>query len=457
MHFMSLYQRRPSVELHLFGDGPRRAALEAYAAGRPGILFHGMAAHTRMPGILKSFDVLVGTTSAAHRFQSPIKLYEYMASGRPIVYARTPQTEAVLGHGVRGLLYAVGDRHELAAQLERLLTDRPLAVRLAQAAQLEAVSRHSWDNRVTQLLAVLPRASSSQDAVGPVTLPAAEDALPEVWNWYLNLEREIQAGIFDADDVEYLRSYYVEAGLLDTRRRNFFKRHYVATFANAANFLLDGRADPRILDLGCGTGTQSLFLALRGARITGVDVDEAALKIFRKRIAYYERLAGRRLDITLCTSDCFAVRYATAAPIDGVYSMFAFNMMQPSARLLAALLPHLSSGCRWAVIDGNNQSWRALLLSQWRRRVWSPPEFREALEAARFRVCSHRGGIVLPPKLWQSLPETLLAPLDNLLCGNWLFPVSHQILAERQAGALSSAVSSPLDRPKKRKSVEAAA
>ena len=166
-----------------------------------------------------------------------------------------------------------------------------------------------------------------------------------------------------------------------------------------------------------------------------VDLDEAALRIFRKRLAFYEQLSGRTFDITLCAADCFAVPYARYAPIDGVYSMFAFNMMQPSARLLAALLPHLSVDCRWAVIDGNNQSWRARLLPQWRRRVWSPPEHRQALEHVGFRVSDQRGGIVLPPALWRNLPETLLAPLDRLLCGNGLLPVSYQILAERSEAA----------------------
>ena len=454
--FDELNRRRPTVELHLFGDGPHRAALESYAIGRSGVIFHGMAAHARIPRILKSFDVLVGTTSAAHRFQSPIKLYEYMAAGRPIVYARTPQTETVLGHGERGLLYDVGDTHDLAAQLERLLTDPPFADQLAQAAQLEAVSRHSWDSRVADLLSVIPRASGT-DAGDSIALPQPTDELPDVWNWYLNLEREMQAGIFDADDVAYLRSYYEEAGLLDPRRRNFFKRHYVATFTDAATYLLKDREAPRLLDLGCGTGTQSLYFALRGAQVAALDLDDAALKIFRKRIAFYEHLAGRPLNITLCASDSFAFHYARLAPLDGIYSMFAFNMMQPSARLLAALLPHMNPDCRWAMIDGNNQSWRSRLLTQWRRHVWSPPEFRDALETAGFRVAEHHGGIVLPPRLWRSLPESLLAPLDHALCDNWLLPVSHQILAQRQAATQFIAAPAPLRRKSKPDSTEVAA
>ena len=244
--FRALYMRRPTVQLHLFGDGPHRAALEARAQGLSNVIFHGMVPNARMPRILKSLDVLVGTTSPVHNFQSPIKLYEYMASGRPIVYARTPQTEDALGHGAYGLLYTVGDPHELAAQLERLLADRPLAARLGQAAQSEILRHHSWDNRIARLCAAIAPVAGS----GTFALPQVTDALPQVWDWYLNLEREIAAGIFDAKDVEYLHEYYEEAGLLGAGRRTFFKRHYAATFAQAARFLLADRPAPQILRSG---------------------------------------------------------------------------------------------------------------------------------------------------------------------------------------------------------------
>lgn len=40
----------------------------------------------------------------------------------------------------------------------------------------------------------------------------------------------------------------------------------------------------RVLDLGCGTGRHTIFLAQQGFRVTGIDVSETALKIIRDKL-----------------------------------------------------------------------------------------------------------------------------------------------------------------------------
>ncbi|MGA3061377.1 MAG: class I SAM-dependent methyltransferase [Candidatus Bathyarchaeia archaeon] len=43
------------------------------------------------------------------------------------------------------------------------------------------------------------------------------------------------------------------------------------------------RRNARVLDIGSGGGTDAIFMAQRGFRVTGVDISEAALKIAEKR------------------------------------------------------------------------------------------------------------------------------------------------------------------------------
>lgn len=253
-----------------------------------------------------------------------------------------------------------------------------------------------------------------------------------LWRWYLNVAQEMDSGLFSPEESRAMSSYYVEAGLLDSSRRSFFRRHYAESFADAAAFLLERGGSPLILDLGCGMGTQSLYLALRGARVLGLDLDETALAIFQKRIDFYEKRSGRALAITIRRADALQFDYQPFAPIDGVYSMFAFNMMQPSGELLNILSPALSEDARFAVIDGNNRCWRARLLNRWKRNVWSPLDFETALAGRGFRTIRHCGGVSLPPAAWRALPGIFAHPIDRALCRNWLAPVSHQILAARQ-------------------------
>ena len=89
--------------------------------------------------------------------------------------------------------------------------------------------------------------------------------------------------------------------------------------------------------MGCGTGTQSLCFALLGARVIAVDMDSQALSIFKKRIKFYEEKIGRNLNISIYNSDIFTFNLSDYGLLDGIYSLFAFNMMIPAEKLLDIL------------------------------------------------------------------------------------------------------------------------
>lgn len=252
----------------------------------------------------------------------------------------------------------------------------------------------------------------------------------DLWLWYSNLEKENQLGFLTPEEIEKIKAYYVDAGLFSDAKRAYFRSHFSRSFAAAAQFLLSGQTIPHIVDLGCGTGSQSLYLALRGARVTGIDMDTDALEILKKRKSFYEQKSGKKLDITLLDANCFDVDYGAIAPIDGVYSMFAFNMMQPSAALIDTMMADFSPNARIVVIDGNNQSWIPKLVPSRRRNAWSPVQFATELEKRGFSIEAHSGAISVPPPLWSALPS-IAKRLDPVLNNSWLFAISHQILAQK--------------------------
>ena len=98
-------------------------------------------------------------TEVSARYTSPLKLFEYLAAGRPIVASRLPALAEVLEDGINALLVAPGDPAALADAIRRLIADPALALRLAARAFADA-EQYSWARRAERLDVVLARALS---------------------------------------------------------------------------------------------------------------------------------------------------------------------------------------------------------------------------------------------------------------------------------------------------------
>jgi SAM-dependent methyltransferase len=256
----------------------------------------------------------------------------------------------------------------------------------------------------------------------------------EVERWFQNVRAELDA-LGDICGAP-LRAYYEDAGLLRPAKEDFFRAHYVPPLVLAATHLFGDKTAPHILDLGCGLGTQSLFFALLGAKVTALDRDGAALTVLEARKELYEKAAGRGLDIMLHQADSLEFDYCRYGPFEGLWSMFAFNMMQPSRALLAHALPALANGARVAIFDGNRLHWGRRL----RRKPFSstptltPLEFPDELARHGLLTTAQRSGVVFPPMAYRTLPSGWLKGVHARLDGMWRFPVSHLILAHKASG-----------------------
>jgi glycosyltransferase involved in cell wall biosynthesis len=120
------------------------------------VTFTGLVEPTRVAQLLTQADVLVlpnPASAISTRYTSPLKLFEYMAAGRPIVSSNLPSIREVLRDGVNALLVPPGDPIALASAIDQLLTDPELAARLARAA-LDDVPNYSWQRRAELLEAL---------------------------------------------------------------------------------------------------------------------------------------------------------------------------------------------------------------------------------------------------------------------------------------------------------------
>ncbi len=89
-------------------------------------------------------------STTARLYTSPLKLFEAMASGRPIVASDLTSIREVLTHEDNALLVPAGDPQALASAIERLLGDGVLSARLAARA-FEDAKAYSWEARADKI------------------------------------------------------------------------------------------------------------------------------------------------------------------------------------------------------------------------------------------------------------------------------------------------------------------
>lgn len=164
----------PRLRLRLIGGSAEELAAmgsrlaEKGLAGRVELV--GRVPQTRLPGLLQDVACachpLPGSLHISARFTSPLKIFEYMGLGLPIVAADVPSIGEVLQNGVNALLYAPGDAAALAAALTRVCADQGLARGLAAAAAAGAVD-YSYQRRAERLCELFARA-----CVAPPVPPA---------------------------------------------------------------------------------------------------------------------------------------------------------------------------------------------------------------------------------------------------------------------------------------------
>ena len=146
--------------------GPQEMAEELRAAWRAAgqaeshFLAAGQVAPDTVPLYLAAFDVCAmpspWTQHFAH-YASPVKLFEYMASGRPLVATDLPAVAEVVRDGEHALLVPPGDAEALAAALLRLREDAALRQRLAANARARVLADYTWTTRARRILQQIER------------------------------------------------------------------------------------------------------------------------------------------------------------------------------------------------------------------------------------------------------------------------------------------------------------
>jgi phosphatidylinositol alpha-1,6-mannosyltransferase len=157
-----LRQTIPNVTYVIVGDGPRRTQLEQLAE------VVGVADRVVFTGKISDKDLL-DTYALSDVFVMPSReelekcdvegfglvFLEANACGKPVIGGRSGGSADAIIDGVTGLLVDPHDPEDIANAMQRVLSDRNLAIRLGRQGQLRVTSDFSWQqiaSRVQQIL-----------------------------------------------------------------------------------------------------------------------------------------------------------------------------------------------------------------------------------------------------------------------------------------------------------------
>lgn len=139
--------KRP--EYHVVIVGGLLGGVDRELPSLPNLHVLGMKAIADLPGYLKGMDVLIMPyrLNEATRNIYPLKLHEYMATGKPVVATAIPAV-----NDFRDLIYVVDDCEQLLPKIATALSEADPAL---TASRVERAQQHTWQSHVNQKMNII--------------------------------------------------------------------------------------------------------------------------------------------------------------------------------------------------------------------------------------------------------------------------------------------------------------
>jgi colanic acid biosynthesis glycosyl transferase WcaI len=168
----ALLRDRSDILFLVVGDGVAKPPLVAQATrlGLSNVQFLPFQPTHELPALRATSDTQVSLyRSGSARYSMPSKLYEIMASGRPLLASADPDSDVarLVAETGCGLLVPPGDPRALADAVLRLRNDPALAGRLASAGRAAAEASYSRDVVVDAYERLLRQVAARRHAPAP--------------------------------------------------------------------------------------------------------------------------------------------------------------------------------------------------------------------------------------------------------------------------------------------------
>jgi glycosyltransferase involved in cell wall biosynthesis len=148
----------PDIQVVAIGDGTR--SLDELKKKYANAIFLGRRAYSELSDNQSAADVLVlpnsGKSDISAMYTSPLKLFSYMTSGKPIVASDLPSIREVLSE--KNAFLVEPDNAEALADAIRFVLAHPQEAAQRARQAKEDVKRYTWERRAKHILSALGHA-----------------------------------------------------------------------------------------------------------------------------------------------------------------------------------------------------------------------------------------------------------------------------------------------------------
>jgi glycosyltransferase involved in cell wall biosynthesis len=149
--------RRGSNAVHFFivGDGVGMSELKRFVTDNSlenSVTFTGRVPYEDVPEYAGAMDVCV--IPDATWYGAPTKLFEYAASGKPVIAPRVEPIREIIRDGENGLLSEVGDVGSLTEKIMIVAQNPGLGARLGAKLHKGIMQDHTWERNTAKLIEI---------------------------------------------------------------------------------------------------------------------------------------------------------------------------------------------------------------------------------------------------------------------------------------------------------------
>jgi glycosyltransferase involved in cell wall biosynthesis len=146
-----------TIELIIFGYGQNDVSLRVNAAKDSNIKMMGKYDNNTITNLVnRDTDIflLPSKRGSSAEITSPLKLFEYLVLGAPILASNVGQITDIIQHKENGYIYEAGNISDLADKMRYLIDHKEERKDVGLKAHNEAIKKHTWENRMKKLLRI---------------------------------------------------------------------------------------------------------------------------------------------------------------------------------------------------------------------------------------------------------------------------------------------------------------